>query len=345
MVAALALAATATACATTPGQAVLASPGWGAESTETSRTTPTTSTRSTPTTSSTTTSTPTSTTAGFADDAVTVAFDETIQWTDGLSVSVTAPAAYTPSDSAVGSEDAAAAVRVTIKVVNNSAVVWDPGYSRVVATAAGAELEDIYDTANGITQLPYTQVLPGHELWFAFGFALADTDDAEDLQVAVSLGYDYDDGVFSTTATGGPDRTARAGEPSSEYLPVVEAFGTPFEWENGLSVAVSAPAPFTPTESAVGDEGPGEAVRVDVTVTNGSQEEFDPYLLFVTALSGKLEATEIFDGAGGLESTPYTAVAPGATVTFPIGFKVADPADLVVQVSPGSDYEPALFTG
>jgi hypothetical protein len=348
MVAALAvsaLGATLAACATTtPGQAVLASPGWGAESTRTStestRSTASTSTRSTaPTTSSRpTTSTPT--TADLPDDAITAAFGSTVRWTDGLSVSVSSPEAFTPSTGAVGGEDATAHVRVTVTVVNNSAVVWDPGYSRLSAISDGQDVEEVFDRANGLTGLPYTQVLPGRQVQFGYGYAPADVDD---LAVVVAPGYDHQEGVFSAGSSG-PDGVAEAGEPSTEDLPTVEPFGDAFEWNNDLRITVSAPSPYTPTDSAVGGEGAPAAVRLEVTVTNGSDAEYDPAEFFATAQSGSAEAEEIYDGAGGLDGAPYTTVPPGGSITFPIGFGVTDPADLVVQISPGFDYDVALFT-
>jgi hypothetical protein len=37
-------------------------------------------------------------------------------------------------------------------------------------------------------------------------------------------------------------------------------------------------------------------------------------------------------------------VLPGRLISFPVGFGVRDPKDLLLEVAPGFDYESALFT-
>jgi hypothetical protein len=68
-------------------------------------------------------------------------------------------------------------------------------------------------------------------------------------------------------------------------------------------------------------------------------------MVYLTASSAGTEADQVFDTQGGLDGGPMTAVLPGQSVTFPAGFGVNDPADLLVQVAPGAfEYDDALFS-
>ena len=122
-------------------------------------------------------------------------------------------------------------------------------------------------------------------------------------------------------------------------------FGDTLSYDNGLEVTVSAPQPYTPSESAYVD-GPAPAafVAFDVTVVNGTGEDYDPIELFLTLQSGSTEEAQVFDTANGLDGTPYQTLLPGRSVAFTVGFGASDPADLVMEVTPGFDYEPVVYT-
>jgi hypothetical protein len=114
-------------------------------------------------------------------------------------------------------------------------------------------------------------------------------------------------------------------------------FDQPFLYEDGLEVTVGAPQPYEPSEWAAGTEGGTSYVVMTVTIVNGSAENFDPAIFYVTASSAGTEATQIYD-TDGLGSTPSTAVLPGGSVSFPIAFALNDPAQIVLEV------EPSMFT-
>ncbi|RXR28088.1 DUF4190 domain-containing protein [Oerskovia turbata] len=122
-------------------------------------------------------------------------------------------------------------------------------------------------------------------------------------------------------------------------------FGDAAVYEDGLEVGVSAPAAFTPSDTAAGDEGFTQFVRVDVTLTNGTAETFDPTFTYVTLSSGGTEGSQVFDAANEISSTPSTSVLPGQSVTFPVVFGVTDPADLTMEVNVGAwEYDAILFS-
>ncbi|MEP6561217.1 MAG: hypothetical protein ABJD68_09115, partial [Nakamurella sp.] len=66
---------------------------------------------------------------------------------------------------------------------------------------------------------------------------------------------------------------------------------------------------------------------------------------FVSAESGSKEADQVFDSANGFVGSPSTSVLDGHQTAFVVGFGVTDPADLVMELSPGVDYDgKAIFT-
>ncbi|MFF3065620.1 DUF4190 domain-containing protein [Oerskovia sp. NPDC057915] len=138
---------------------------------------------------------------------------------------------------------------------------------------------------------------------------------------------------------------ADVGDPAAGATSPALAFGDAAVYEDGLEVGVSAPAAFTPSDTAAGDEGFTQFVRIDVTLTNGTADTFDPTLTYVTISSGGAEGAQVFDAAHEISSTPSAAVLPGQSVTFPVVFGVTDPADLTMEVNVGAwEYDAVVFS-
>ncbi|KZM35463.1 hypothetical protein [Oerskovia enterophila] len=135
-------------------------------------------------------------------------------------------------------------------------------------------------------------------------------------------------------------------DPAPEDVPALAlAFGETATFEDGLAVAASVPAAYTPSEWAAGAEGFTQFVRIDITLTNGTDEAFDPTLTYTTLSSAGVEGSQIFDSQNGLEGGPTTSLLPGQSVTFPVAFGVNDPADLTLEVSPGAfEYDSVIFS-
>lgn len=108
-------------------------------------------------------------------------------------------------------------------------------------------------------------------------------------------------------------------------------------------MTVGPPEPFTPSDSAAHDDSPAYAA-FQVTIVNGSDANYDPVAFGATVQSTNVEGSQVFDSAQGYEGPPMTPVLPGRESTFRIAFGVADPADIVMQVSPGFEYEPVIYT-
>jgi hypothetical protein len=122
-------------------------------------------------------------------------------------------------------------------------------------------------------------------------------------------------------------------------------FGETYSYENGLTVTVGAPQPYTPSDSAaVGEPAPPSFVVFEIKVVNGTTGNYDPVSFSASLQSGPTEEEQVFDSANGIGGTPSTTLLPGRESVFRMAFGATDPADLVMEVTPGFEYESAIFT-
>ena len=167
----------------------------------------------------------------------------------------------------------------------------------------------------------------------------------------------------TTTETKGATHTDKSGtnagptpsvepsdEPSAEDTPTDEesaaataTFGTAYEWEDGLYVHISKPTPFKPSEYAAGGKAPHNLAFV-VKIVNNTHKVYDPTEFSTTLQAGNAEAEEVYDSGNGFSGSPETKLLPGREAQFKIGYNMANVSDLVLEVSPGFDYDSALFT-
>lgn len=145
------------------------------------------------------------------------------------------------------------------------------------------------------------------------------------------------------TGSNAPAESTPAETTTSEAA-VNPKFGETYTWDDGLAVTVSTPAPYTLSDSGyVGNPGAAQ-VAFDVKVVNTGTANYEVVGMYLSLQSGNVEAEQIFDTANGLGGAPSTPVLPGREAVFKVGFGVADPVDLVMQVTPGFDYEAVIFT-
>lgn len=137
--------------------------------------------------------------------------------------------------------------------------------------------------------------------------------------------------VADTTAAA-PVTTETREQPGS-----VVNYGQAHTYGNGLEVAVNPPQRYEPSRNATGVEQ-GVAVKLQVVVTNRTDETFRPNTLQIAATSAGQPGVAIWDPDQGIALTgPDVSIPSGATITFHVAFAVADPADL------GIEFTPALF--
>jgi hypothetical protein len=132
---------------------------------------------------------------------------------------------------------------------------------------------------------------------------------------------------------------ASVAAPSQDVL----ALGATATYGDGLEITVSAPKAWEPSEYAAGHEAFDHHLVFPVRVVNGTEAPYDvPLDFYLTVQSSNAEGSEIYDEH--MPSTPQTAILPGREAEWQQAFAVADPADLVVEVTAGWERDPVFFT-
>jgi hypothetical protein len=114
------------------------------------------------------------------------------------------------------------------------------------------------------------------------------------------------------------------------------AFGKSYTWDDGVTVTVGKPKSFRPSEFAAVEKGK-RYVKFTVTVVNKSDKPVDLGLTYISVQSKNQEADEVFDSGSGLKGPPDTKVLKGRVSEFDVGFGVADPKDVVMEIALHSD--------
>lgn len=123
----------------------------------------------------------------------------------------------------------------------------------------------------------------------------------------------------------------------------IAKFGETFTYSDGVTLTVSKPVRFKPTESAAGAEGGGVPVKFTITVVNATSKPMDASDFYASVQSGDGDAEEVYDGDNGLNGSPETKVLPGRQAKWQAGFMVKNPKDIVFDMS-SINYDDAIFT-
>jgi hypothetical protein len=110
------------------------------------------------------------------------------------------------------------------------------------------------------------------------------------------------------------------------------AFGKSFTWDDGVRLTVGKPQKLTPSQFAVVDKSK-RYLKFTVTVVNKSDKPVGLGLTYISVLSRNRVAEDVFDSPTGLNGPPDTKVRKGQTAEFQVGFGVADPKDLLMEVA------------
>lgn len=134
-------------------------------------------------------------------------------------------------------------------------------------------------------------------------------------------------------------------EPAAEKEPKDETptFGQAYTWEDGITVKISKPASFKPSEYSSFDEQP-DYLKFGVKIVNKSGKTFDVNSFNASLQSGNEEMEQVFDSENGFNGPPATKLLDGRESKFVIGFGAKDVNDLVLQVTPDFEHEAVLYT-
>lgn len=156
---------------------------------------------------------------------------------------------------------------------------------------------------------------------------------------------------FSSAVKADPNASAASVDPQAppETNNLVKKFGEVVTYDDGMSISVSEPSEFTPSNLDYMPASEGDtSVVFKVVLTNNSSEILDP-TLFPDASSGGKPAIMIADVGNSdypnLGMAPTTSVLPGQTIEFYSAFNIADPSNITFEVTPDSfKYDYAIFT-
>jgi hypothetical protein len=99
-----------------------------------------------------------------------------------------------------------------------------------------------------------------------------------------------------------------------------------------VTVTVGKPRKFKPSEFAV-VQNSKRYVKFPVTVVNKSHKSIDLGLTYISVQSANKEADHVFDSLIGLKGPPDKKVLKGRKLEFHVGFAVADPKDIVMELA------------
>lgn len=128
-------------------------------------------------------------------------------------------------------------------------------------------------------------------------------------------------------------------EPSSDGI---FTFGETVTWDDGVSLSVSKPTKYEPTDMAAGVVDGQDVVVFEMVLTNNSTEKLDPFV-YNTASSGGEEASGVFDTSEDIGFAPNTALLPGKSIKWKEAYSVVDISDITLDVSTGI-FDEAIFT-
>lgn len=138
------------------------------------------------------TETSSSPTPTVAPDPGYQAFGTTYTYTDGLSVTVSAPQPYQPSPYAAGVDGFSQFVVFDITVVNQTGTNWDPVLFGASVQSGNQEASQVFDSGN-LPANPSTVVLSGREAVFKMAFGVMDPND---LVMEVRPDFTHDDAIY-----------------------------------------------------------------------------------------------------------------------------------------------------
>lgn len=162
--------------------------------------------------------------------------------------------------------------------------------------------------------------------------------------VAVTALAESTDGEYSTS-TSSPSSSAASEETAAAADSSTGNIGDTYTWDDGVSLTISQPEAFKPSDTAAGaeDKELKDIQKYTVTIKNDSDEAVDPILFTMTGNSGGKEAQQIFDSQKNIGSAPSTKIQPGKSVSFDVAYAMVDHKDASFDVSLDFDRDEVTF--
>lgn len=124
-------------------------------------------------------------------------------------------------------------------------------------------------------------------------------------------------------------------------------WGKRYTWPDKLAIEIAAPTPCKPSKYAA-PQGIQRAVKVTVTVINGSPKAVDTVLLTsVDAQFGGKPVESVYDSGGACKTARSDGtVLPGKTFTYELAYAVEpQQGELQLEIRPDFAADKAVFVG
>ena len=125
-----------------------------------------------------------------------LAFGETVNYDDGVSVGVGKPQKFKPSDTAF-TDKAPAYAKFKVTIVNGTKEALDASLMYITVQSGDVEAAEVYDSEGGLNGAPQTKVLPGRQATYWVGFGV---QNMKDIVMEVSDPLAHEPAIFTNVA-------------------------------------------------------------------------------------------------------------------------------------------------
>jgi hypothetical protein len=139
--------------------------------------------------------TPPSTTSSTTttESTLTKNFGSTFTWPDGIAVTVSKPAPYTPSSSAAKQTGDKKFISVETTLKNGTKAPIEASQFYAKATTGDREAHEVFDSGQGMGGSPSSTILPGKELKWKTAWGV---EEGKPFVMTVSYSFDRSPGIY-----------------------------------------------------------------------------------------------------------------------------------------------------
>ncbi len=116
------------------------------------------------------------------------------------------------------------------------------------------------------------------------------------------------------------------------------SFGKSYTWDDGLTITIGKPSKFKPSDYAEVD-GAKAYRRFTITGVKKNPRPNELAGTHITKQSKNKETGQKIDSEKGLEGSPSTKLLKGRESEWDIGFGVANPDDMVMEIAINDNFE------
>lgn len=122
-------------------------------------------------------------------------FGEAYTWKDGITIKISQPESFKPSEYSV-TKKSAAYLKFNVRLINKTGEPFDPALVYATLQSGNEESEPVFDSENGIGNSPSTKLLDGREVKWIIGFGVKDPKDLV-LEISPDAGIQYTAAIFT----------------------------------------------------------------------------------------------------------------------------------------------------